>query len=87
MIGDSADINRLETLGQQARTQPPSPGPRQSIAISTNEMDRLRSLQEINRKLELEMNILREALNKQQDEKFNVNIDHYVRIQELQNKV
>lgn len=44
-------------------------------------------MQEINRKLELELSLVKETLNTQQNERFNINIDHYVRIQELQNKV
>lgn len=40
-----------------------------------------------NKKLEIELSLVKEALTKHQDDRFSVNIDHYSRIQELQNKV
>lgn len=82
-------LTHLETFSENLRIVPPSPNPRISnvIALNQQEIDRLRGLQETNRKLELELSLLKETLNSQQNERFNVNIDHYVRIQELQNKV
>ena len=51
------------------------------------EGDKVRGLEQVNRRLETELQLMKQVLEKQQESQFNNNLDHFSKIQELFNKV
>ena len=49
--------------------------------------DKVKGLEVVNKKLEYELNVMKKALLEEQELKFKDNVDHFVKIQELFNKV
>eukprot|EP00347_Sterkiella_histriomuscorum_P013376 403364949 len=65
-----------------------SPTRHQNLQLNLNFQDeKLKGLEAMNKKLESELLIMKAAIQKDQESKFNDNVDHFVKIQELFNKV
>ena len=63
-----------------------SPLSRASQALIAIDSEKLRNLEATNMRLETELGLMSEALQKQQEVQFKDNVEHFVRIQELFNK-